>query len=208
MALTSFDISMLSTSVLPRSAVIAMLYYAGYLTFRGDWMVGYPNAEIEMSFTANLVSRYANNGSDPAFLSMWLIEFRAACADGEEDGVRKKIEEYFAAFSYELQDMGKERFYQTIFHAIFICAGLYAVSEDRGARGRADEVIISGNHIWIFELKVDRSAEEALGQIENKGYAEKYSYLLKPGMKIHKVGISFSSETRIIQEWRSIEECN
>ena len=82
-----------------------------------------------------------------------------------------------------------------------------AVSEDRGARGRADEVIISGNHIWIFELKVDRSAEEALGQIEKKGYAEKYSYLLKPGMKIHKVGISFSSETRIIQEWRSIEEC-
>ena len=89
-AFSVFDIDQIATGRLSKNGICAFLYYAGYLTFRGDWMVGYPNAEVEMSFTANLVSRYANNGSDPAFLSMWLIEFRAACAEGEEEEVRKK----------------------------------------------------------------------------------------------------------------------
>ena len=208
MTFTSFDISLIAAGSMNKEYVAALLYYGGYLTTE-EWngfaiTLGFPNMDVASSFSRNLVSRYAEKDYS---MGIWLSSFIKACTYGEEEEVRKKIEEYFAAFSYELQDMGKERFYQTIFHAIFICAGLYAVSEDRGARGRADEVIISGNHIWIFELKVDRSAEEALGQIEKKGYAEKYSYLLKPGMKIHKVGISFSSETRIIQEWRSIEEC-
>ena len=50
---------------------------------------------------------------------------------------------------------------------------------------------------------MDKSADDALRQIEEKGYAEKYAYLMKPGMKMHKIGISFSTETRQIAEWKS-----
>ena len=66
--------------------------------------------------------------------------------------------------------------------------------------------MIAGSHIWVFELKVDRTADEALRQIEEKGYVDKYSYLMKPGMAMHKVGISFSSSERKIAEWKS--SCN
>ena len=76
--------------------------------------------------------------------------------------------------------------------------------EDRGLRGRADEALKAGNHIWIFELKVDGSADEALEQIETKDYGKRYAYLMKPGMALHKVGISFSSAERRIAEWKSL----
>lgn len=115
----------------------------------------------------------------------------------------QKLDEYFNAFSYEIAGKQPERFYHLMFHSIFLVMGMPAISEDKGLIGRADEVVIAGNHIWVFELKVDRSAEEALRQIEEKGYADKYSYLRTPEMKIHRIGINFSSETRKITEWLS-----
>ena len=133
-----------------------------------------------------------------------IMQFRSAAREGNEETVKEKLTEYFDAFSYEMTNQkDNERFYHGIFHAIFVMAGTYAVSEDRGPRGRADEVIITDEHIWIFELKIDKSADEAPRQIENKGYAEKYAYLMKPGMTIHKIGISFSSKTKRIAEWKT-----
>lgn len=84
-------------------------------------------------------------------------------------------------------------------------AGIPAISEDRGLRGRADEVIMAGDHLWIFELKVDGSAAEALKQIEERGYADKYAYLVGDRVKVHKLGISFSSQHRTIVDWKVLE---
>ena len=63
----------------------------------------------------------------------------------------------------------------------------------------------AGKHYWIFELKVDRSADEALSQIEEKEYAETFTYLKGNGIAIHKVGISISSADRQIAEWKCID---
>ena len=200
-AFYTFDISDITSTSLSRSSVIALLYYAGYLTFIDENSVDYPNTEVRISFMENLVSRYADGGVDKAFMGIWINGFRKACENGDEEAVRKHMEKYFNAFSYELGYGEKERFYHIIFHAVFIIAGLYANSEDRGLRGRSDEAVIAGEHIWVFELKVDRSVDEALKQIEEKGYGEKYAYT---GKKIHRIGISFSSETRTIAQWKSL----
>ena len=73
--------------------------------------------------------------------------------------------------------------------------------------GRADEVIIASDSLWIFELKVDGSADDALKQIEEKGYAKKYaSMIAQYNLNIRKVGISFSSETKSIAEWKCIND--
>ena len=58
--------------------------------------------------------------------------------------------------------------------------------------------------MWIFELKVDGSADDALKQIEEKDYAGRYAYLRKQGITIHKIGLSISSETREIAEWKCV----
>ena len=184
--------------------MLALLYYTGYLTIcdAEDKVISlaFPNKEVASSFTGNLLARHIGKDSDSVFL--WISRFVKAARNGDEDEMRKKLEEYFSAFSYELIGDERERFYHAIFHAVFLMAGLHAASEDRGMRGRADEVLIAGSHIWIFELKVDKSADEALGQIEEKGYVDKYSYLMKPGMAMHKVGISFSSSERKIADWK------
>ena len=76
--------------------------------------------------------------------------------------------------------------------------------EKRTYRGRIDSVVAAGKHLWIFELKVDGSADDALKQIEEKDYAGRYAYLRKQGITIHKIGLSISSETREIAEWKCV----
>ena len=63
-------------------------------------------------------------------------------------------------------------------------------------RGRKSQ---GGNIVYIIELKLDKSAEEALSQIKEKKYYEKYA---KDGAVIHLLGINFSSQERNITEWK------
>ena len=176
----AFDVSSIQNN-LKQDEALVLLYYAGYLTIKNYTdsilFLDFPNLEVAGSFTKNLVSRYMETGLSQ--VDFWIMQFRSAAREGNEETVKEKLTDYFDAFSYEMTNQKEnERFYHGIFHAIFVMAGTYAVSEDRGPRGRADEVIITDEHIWIFELKIDKSADEALKQIENKGYAEKYAYLM------------------------------
>ena len=205
-AFSVFDIDQIATGRLSKNGICAFLYYAGYLSIGTyeDGMLGlvFPNMEVGKSFATDLISRYIKD--DRIDGNVWILSFIRACREGKAEEVMARLDEYFSAFSYELAGNMGERFYHSIFHAVFIMAGMLSYSEDRGYRGRADEAIITDSHLWIFELKVDRSAEEALGQIEERGYAKKYSYLMRPETKIHKVGISFSSAERRITEWKCI----
>ena len=205
---SSFDISQISDDELAEDNVAALLYFTGYLTISDydnpDITLAFPNTEVASSFTNSLLKRYAKKRCT-AFDS-WAKGFFNACEDGNDEALRKKLSEYFDAFSYELIGEEKEKFYHAIFHAVFLLTGVYAIAEDRGLRGRADEVIITSDSLWIFELKVNGSAEDALRQIEDKGYADKYADMIeRRKLKVHKVGISFSSETRSIAEWKCID---
>ena len=187
-AFTSFDISQIYEGRLSRESVLALLYYTGYLTIRtakGERIrLAFPNMEVATSFSTSLVTRYRDTGTQD--VTLWLCDLIDACEEGDEEAARRKMEEYFAAFSYELADRDPERTYHAIFHSIFVMAGLDAISEDRGA------------------LKVDGSADEALSQIEARDYGKRYAYLMRPGMVLHKVGISFSSADRRISDWKSL----
>ncbi len=202
----SFDISRIADGTLRRSDVLALLYYAGYLTIKGmdDPVIelGYPNDEIGYSFTSNLIEQFS--GKERYEIEIWAKRFRESCDRGDEEAVRKMMEEYFAAFPYDMPGRDRKAFYHGIFHSIFVMTGIYSISEDREAGGRSDEAVITDHGIWIFELKVDRSAEEALKQIKEKGYGRKYLHMMKPGMAMRHVGVSFSSETREIADWKCV----
>ena len=203
----AFDISDISRRNVQERKALAMLYYTGYLSIEHYdepyLYLSFPNKEVAASFTNLLLERYSSN-KDFEF-DGWAKQFYKACSSGNEENLMKKLTEYFNAFSYELIGDEKERFYHAIFHAVFFLTGVYSLTEDRGLRGRADEVVITDDTLWIFELKVDGSAEEAIEQIEAKGYADKYADMVKRRhLKVRKVGISFSSETRSIAEWKTI----
>ena len=206
-AFSTFDISDIREKNLTERKMIAMLYYTGYFSIESYdepyIHLSFPNAEVAASFVNHLLEQYSSDRNME--FDGWAKEFYDACKDGNEENLVRKLTEYFDAFSYELIGDEKEKFYHAIFHAIFFLTGIYSITEDRGLRGRADEVIITSDSLWIFELKVDESAEDALRQIEDKGYADKYADMInRRKLKVHKIGISFSSETRSIAEWKCI----
>ena len=204
-AFDTFDISDIREKNLTERKIIAMLYYTGYLSIESYdepyIHLSFPNAEVAASFVNHLIEQYSSDKNME--FDGWAKEFYDACQDGNEENLMRKLTEYFDAFSYELIGDEKERFYHAIFHAIFFLTGIYSITEDRGLRGRADEVIITSDSLWIFELKVDGSVYKALEQIEAKGYADKYAGMInRRKLKVHKVGISFSSKTRKIESWK------
>ena len=81
--------------------------------------------------------------------------------------------------------------------------GQYVDAEVKSAVGRADVVVKLQDAIYVFEFKVDGSAEEALAQINSKGYAIPYQ---ADHRKVIKIGVNFDSATRTIGEWVIVEE--
>ena len=75
-------------------------------------------------------------------------------------------------------------------------------SEKQQSQGRVDCVVETDKFIYIFEFKLDGTADEALKQIEDRGYASEYAADLR---KLYKIGLSFSSETGTVGDWKVVE---
>ncbi len=197
-AFTSFDISLLAEKKLRVNDIYALLYYAGYLTIKKagetSLRLGYPNREISISFTRALIKQYMEQGFGS--LTDDLGEAMDRC-DG--DAMAAIFNRYLAMFPYHFYERKDERLFHTMMHGLFVCMKGDAYPEDAGKLGRADEVLIRGKHIYIFELKVDGSAEEALQQIKERHYADKYIHMAEEkGMEIILAGLSFSSRERCV----------
>lgn len=91
-----------------------------------------------------------------------------------------------------------ERHYQAVFYVIFTLLGQFIETEVRSARGRADAVVKTKDAIFVFEFKLNGSAEEALRQIDERGYLIPF---MLDGKRLVKVGVNFSKETRNIDEY-------
>ena len=77
--------------------------------------------------------------------------------------------------------------------------------EEHTARGRLDIFASAGTHAYIIEVKLDRSADEAISQIEGNGYADRFlQWAAEKGRTLHKTGFSISSRTHRIEEWKDI----
>ena len=201
-ALSSFDISDINNDNIPDSKILAMLYQTGYLTIKDYNELGYtlkfPNMEVSSTFSLSLIGRYIGNEEIADNLSGVI---KMACRLGDAAMMMDAIEKYFAAFPYG-DEKPDERTYQGRLYGLFAASLKKPVSREvKTSNGRIDLVIASDKDIWIFELKVDKSADDALRQIDEKDYASAYGYLFD-SHKIHKIGISFSSKTRRVAEWK------
>ena len=116
---------------------------------------------------------------------------------GDVDAFMERLQVFFAGIPYELSD-NTERHYQAIFYVVFALLGRLIETEVRSARGRADAVIKTKDIVYVFEFKLNGSAEEALRQIDEKGYLIPYSL---DGRRLVKVGVNFSKETRNVDRY-------
>lgn len=126
---------------------------------------------------------------------------------GDTDSFLTRLRAFFADFPYEL-NREKENNYQIVFYLVFKLMGQFTESEVRSACGRADAVVKTPEYIYVFEFKLDGSAEAALRQIDEKGYLIPYT---ADERRLIKVGVSFDKKKRNLGEWlieQATEEIN
>lgn len=177
---------------------LPMIYQSGYLTIKGYdeevdlYTLCFPNNEVRYGFLNFLVPYYTELSDDET--GLYIAKFMRELRAGEVDAFMNRLKVFFAGISYELSD-DTERHYQAIFHVVFTLLGRLIQSEVRSSHGRADAVVKTKTHIYIFEFKLNGSAEEALKQINEKDYLTPY---LLDGRQLVKVGAEFNKETRNI----------
>ncbi len=91
-----------------------------------------------------------------------------------------------------------EKYFQNAMYIIFKMMGFYTEVERRTSRGRIDVVLQTANYVYVMELNLDGSAEEALQQIEEKGYAAPFA---TDPRKLYRIGVNFSTATRGIEQY-------
>ena len=185
---------------------LPLLYQSGYLTIKKydpmfrQYTLGIPNKEVRDGLLNSLIPRYVNphRVENDAFL----LGFCKAVYRGDIEEALEHMRTYMATIPYDLENH-TEKHYQTIFYLMFSFLNIYIRTEVKSAIGRADAVMHMPDTIYVFELKVDKSADEALAQIDSKGYMLPYR---ADGKRLVKVGISFDSKQRTIAEWKIKDE--
>ena len=126
-----------------------------------------------------------------------IARFMRELCSGVVVAFMERLQVFFAGIPYELSNK-TERHYQAIFYVVFTLLGQFVQAEVRSARGCADAVLKTKDTIYVFEFKLNGSAEEALQQIDEKGYLITYTL---NGKRLVKVEVNFSKETRNVERY-------
>ena len=191
------------------SDALPLLYQSGYLTIKGydpmtkGYYLGIPNKEVRAGLMENLLPLYTNlsDGTSLGFAA----RFYQALLKFDIDKAMTLMKSYFASIPYPeggrdvLADMQKnEYYYETLFYVVLSMMNIAVLTQAKSCRGRADAVMFSPIAIFVFEIKINKPAEEALKQIDDKGYMVPFE---ADERKLVKIGISFSTETRTVEDW-------
>lgn len=180
---------------------IAVLYQSGYLTIKGYdsrfkvYTLDYPNDEVKEGFVNFLVHYYTYSKSVNHATIIGRFVKSLECGDAEH--FMELLQSFMAGIPYELV-RNLEVHFQNMIYIIVKLMGLYVQAEYRTSCGRIDLLIATEKYIYVIELKLDGSAEEALAQINEKDYALPFT---ADGRKVIKIGANITSATRNIERW-------
>lgn len=181
---------------------LPLLYQSGYLTITNydtefrTYTLGFPNREVREGFVKYLVPYYTPYKKDSSEFEV--SKFVREVRSGDADSFMRRLEAFFAGGDYAL--MGdKELYFHNATYVFFSLMGLYVEVEHHTTDGRMDMLVTTRDYIYIFELKIDQSADIALQQIEDKQYAAPFA---ADRRKLFKIGINFSTQTARIDDWK------
>ena len=191
---------------------IPMLYQSGYLTIRNfdgyEYVLGFPNEEVKVGFCGSLMPYYAFE--DVVTNESFVLAFTRAMRAGKLEDALLQMRAFFSSVPYnaERQD---ENHYKTLFFLIFkLCTPYLVRTEECSAAGRADAVVETADAVYVFEFKLDANgtAEDALKQIDDKGYLVPYTVTKAADgspKKLFKIGVAFDAEKRTLGQWKIVE---
>lgn len=193
-------------------APLPMIYQSGYLTIKNvrrrgngatSYLLDFPNNEVKEGFLTMVANNYLKSEEDS---TSWLNQAVDALAYGKPDTFRSLLTSFLASIPYSVRrkkgEKEKERYFQYTVYLLMRMISCYTIfHEKETSKGRADCVIETDDYIYIFEYKLDKTADEAIKQIDEKGYADEYK---NDPRTAYKIGCSFSSKTGTISDWKEV----
>ena len=192
---------MLTAPATSASNPIPVLYQSGYLTIKDYdrnmriYTLGFPNEEVERGFLNFLLPYYTPIGDDDK--ASFLSDFVVAVNEGRPEDFLLLMQTMLAGRDYRIAG-DAEKYFQNTFYLIFQLLGFNVQVEQATGQGRIDITIQTEDYIYIIELKLDKTAEEALCQIKENNYARPFQ---TDKRKLYLIGVNFSSETRTVEKW-------
>ena len=188
---------------------LPMIYQSGYLTIKdydmefNTFLLDFPNNEVKNGFLTAVASSYLKPSEDTGG---WIRDVVRTLRTGDTDRLCSLFTSFLSSIPYTMRrkddERERERYFQYTFYLILRLISVYTVYvEKQQSHGRVDCVLETPQYVYIFEFKLDGTAEEALRQIEEKGYAGEYA---SDTRILYKIGASFSSETGTIGEWKTV----
>jgi hypothetical protein len=189
-----------NTAVETLTNPIPVLYQSGYLTIKDYWnsiyTLGYPNDEVRLGFVRSLLPSII--GGDIQTSNMSIIAMAKALATGDAESCMKRMRSFIASIPYEKKSDNESRA-EIIFYMIFTLMGQFTRTQIPTAIGRADVVVMNKQYIYIFEIKIHGTADDALEQIERQHYAVPYE---TDKRQVVRIGVNYDAQTRGITDWK------
>ena len=184
---------------------LPLLFQSGYLTIKGyderfgTYTLGFPNREVEEGFTKFLYPFCVPKTLNKSNFSV--VQFVRDIDRGNAKGFMTRLAAMFADGNYQI--IGDEEIYfQNTLYTFCKMLGLYVEVERHTSDGRMDILMQTREYIYVMELKVNKTADEVLQQIEDKDYAKPFD---TDERKLFKIGINFNTEKRLIDDWKVVE---
>jgi len=211
---TSYDITSLSEQEADSSLLtdissaflnpVPLLYQSGYLTIKGYdedfqmYRLGFPNREVKHGFLNYLMPYYTPVGSETPM--MLISRMTKDIRGGAPESFMARLDALFARTDYRIQGESEKDF-QYAMYIIIELMGEYVETERATSNGRIDILIKTKDYVYVIEIKTDSTPDDALAQIEEKGYARPFA---DDHRKIFKIGVNFSTTNRRINGWKVI----
>ena len=186
------------------TSIIPLLYQSGYITIKNYdeeldlYTLNIPNKEVRIGLMKSLLPHYV--GSKAPETTTMVAYLSRDIRNGDMDTALRRLQTFLSTIP-QCDNTKYEGHYQQVFYIIFSLLGYYVDVEVRTPRGRVDIVLRTKTTLYVMELKLDKSAGEAMEQIDLKNYPERFALC---GLPVVKVVVSFDSERCTIGGWEII----
>lgn len=184
------------------TGITPLLYQSGYITIKeydqdaDIFTLNIPNKEVRIGLMRSLLPYYVSAGRSIE-ASTTIARIYLALRDEDLDGAFRLLQTFLGTVPYT-DNIDYEGHYQQMLYIIFSLLGYYVDVEVHTPKGRVDMVLRTATTLYVVEVKLDKTAETAMQQIDLKQYPERFALC---GLPVVKVAVNFDREAHNISDW-------
>ena len=188
------------------TTIVPLLYQSGYVTIKGYdkptklYLLALPNQEIRVGLYGSLLPHYLMDKSAKA--NTTIAKMSVLVKKGDMDAAFCLLNDFLETVPYCDNTNYEGHWQQTLYIMFALLTNYSILVEPHTAKGRIDIMMETNDAIYVMELKFNKSAEEALAQIDAKHYADAFKM---SGKKVVKIGLNFSVKDEVNSlEWKIV----